>query len=61
MSTTDEAVLAAARALGDALASAKSDSSSSEFEATLRECTEEISTGTGIDYGEVCDTGSDCC
>ncbi len=61
MSTTDEDVLAATESLGDELWRTKSESTRAEFESLLEECNEAISDATGIDYGDACDTGSDCC
>ena len=61
LSTTDEDVLAAAESLGDELRQAKSESTRAEFESLLEECNEAISDATGIDYGDACDAGSDCC
>lgn len=61
LSASDEAVLDAAESLGEALLSAQTDSSQSDFESTLVDCNEAISNELGIEYGEVCEAGSDCC
>ncbi len=60
LSSADEDVLAAAEALGEELAVAKSDASESQFTTILRQCNEAITEETGVDYGQVCDTGG-CC
>lgn len=51
----------AADALGEELKTLQSELSQAEFEETLIECTEAISTATGIDYGDVCEADTDCC
>lgn len=61
LSSSDEAVLDAAENFGEALRVAQEDASQSEFESTLVDCTEEITNELGIEYGEVCGAGSDCC
>ncbi|MFD1571057.1 halo-CC-star protein HcsS [Halorubrum laminariae] len=58
--TTDEEVVAAAEALGEALAAAKAESSEFAFTTTVMQCNEAIGDETGIDYGSVCRT-DDCC
>ena len=60
LSDTD-GVLTAAESLGAALADAKADRDREEFEALHEECTETITEATGVDYGDACDAGSDCC
>lgn len=54
-------VLTAAESLGGALAEAKSERDRDDFEALLDDCTETITDATGVDYGDACDAGSDCC
>jgi hypothetical protein len=61
LSTTDEDVLAAAETLGEVLADAQSESTTFEFEPILKQCNEAISKTTGVEYGDVCETSSDCC
>lgn len=61
MSTTENDVLAAAESLGEALADAQAESTDSEFEPLLEQCNEAISKTTGVEYGDVCETSSDCC
>ncbi|WP_435077182.1 halo-CC-star protein HcsS [Halococcus sp. AFM35] len=63
MSTTESDVLAAAENLGEALADTQAESTESEFEfePLLEQCNEAISNTTGVEYGEVCETSSDCC
>lgn len=61
LSTPDEDVLTAADTLGKTLQTLQSESTQSEFESVLVECTEAINEATGLEYGEVCDAGSDCC
>ena len=61
MSSSDEEVLAAAEALGENLDAAQSESTTAEFESLLVECNEAITDETGLEYGAVCDAGSDCC
>lgn len=51
----------AANELAEALLTAKSGTPRAAFESTLIECNEAITTETGIEYGEVCETESDCC
>jgi hypothetical protein len=59
LSATDEEVLAAAEALGEELAAAKSDASEVQFTTILRQCNEAISEETGVRYGQIC--GADGC
>lgn len=54
-------VLTAAESLGAALADAKAERGREDFEALLEDCTETITEATGVDYGDACDAGSDCC
>ena len=61
MSTSDEEVLAAAEALGKDLDVAQSEVTAAEFESLLVECNEAISDEIGLEYGDVCGAGSDCC
>lgn len=60
LSASDEDVLAAAEALGEELATAKTDSSEFQFESLLEQCNEAITEETGVKYGEACDAG-ECC
>ncbi|WP_277543093.1 halo-CC-star protein HcsS [Haloarcula laminariae] len=60
MSTTDEDVLEAAKALGEELTQTQSEAADSEFKTILDECTEAISEETGIQYDDACDTDG-CC
>ncbi|MDZ5811738.1 halo-CC-star protein HcsS [Halorubrum sp. AD140] len=57
---TDEEVVAAAEALGEALATAKESSSEFAFTTMVMQCNEAIGDETGIDYGSVCGA-DDCC
>ncbi|WP_202614541.1 halo-CC-star protein HcsS [Halostella litorea] len=61
LSADADDVLAAAESLGDALRAAKAEESAEAFESTVRECNEAITEATGVEYGEACDAGSDCC
>ncbi|ERG98957.1 MAG: hypothetical protein J07HQX50_00099 [Haloquadratum sp. J07HQX50] len=61
LSTSDDEVLAAAEALGKDLDVAQSEATAAEFESLLVECNEAINDGMGLEYGEVCGAGSDCC
>ncbi|SFR59544.1 hypothetical protein SAMN04487947_2658 [Halogeometricum rufum] len=61
LSTSDEDVLTAAADLGKKLQTLQSESTSSEFESILVACNEAITETTRLEYGEVCDAGSDCC
>ncbi|MDG5820807.1 halo-CC-star protein HcsS [Natronococcus sp. A-GB7] len=61
LSSSDEEVLAAAEALGEDLDMAQSEATAAEFESLLIECNETISAEIGLEYGAVCDAGSDCC
>jgi len=61
LSGSDDEVLTAAEALGEDLDVAQSEVTPDEFESLLIECNESINDGIGLEYGEVCDAGSDCC
>ncbi|ELY72227.1 halo-CC-star protein HcsS [Natrinema pallidum] len=61
LSTSDDEVLAAAEALGKDLDVAQSEATAAEFESLLIECNEAISDEIGLEYGDVCGAGSDCC
>ncbi len=61
LSASDEVVLAAAEALGNDLDVAQSEATAAEFELLLVECNEAISDQIGLEYGDVCGAGSDCC
>lgn len=61
MSSSDEEVLSAAEALGEDLDVAQSEATADEFESLLTECNEAINDEIGLEYGAVCDAGSDCC
>lgn len=54
-------MLAAAKALGEDLDVAQSKATAAEFESLLIECNETVSDEIGLEYGAVCDAGSDCC
>jgi hypothetical protein len=58
---SDDDVLTAAESLGAALADAKAERGREGFETLLEDCTETITEATGVDYGDACDAGSDCC
>lgn len=60
MSASDEDVLAAAEALGEELAAAKSDAPEFQFTTMLRQCNEALTEETGVEYGQVCGAGG-CC
>lgn len=60
MSTTDEDVLEAAKALGEELTQTQSETTESECETIPEECNEAISEEIGIQYDDACDTGG-CC
>lgn len=61
LSTTENEVLAVAETLGEALADVQAESTESGFEPILEHCNEAISNTTGVEYGDVCETSSDCC
>ena len=61
LSASDDEVLAAAEALGTDLDAAQSEATAAEFESLLVECNEAISDEIGLEYGDVCGAGSDCC
>lgn len=61
LSASDDEVLTAAEALGEDLDVAQSEVAADEFESLLVECNEAINDGIGLEYGEVCGAGSDCC
>lgn len=61
LSSSDDEVLAAAEALGEDLDVAQSEATADKFESLLVECNEAISDEIGLEYGAVCDAGSDCC
>jgi len=61
LSSSNEAVLAAAESLGESLRAAKSESTQDTFESLLDHCNEEINDETGLEYGDLCDTDSGCC
>jgi len=61
LSASEDDVLAAAEALGEDLDIAQSEATAAEFESLLIECNEAISDEIGLEYGDVCDAGSDCC
>jgi hypothetical protein len=61
LSSSDDDVLAAAEALGKDLDVAQSEATAAEFESVLVECNEVISDEIGLEYGDVCGAGSDCC
>ena len=61
MSPSDDEVLAAAEALGKDLDVAQLEATAAEFESLLIECNEAISDEIGLNYGDVCGAGSDCC
>ena len=47
--------------LGKALAATQEQSNPETFTSLLERCTDTIDTELGVDYGTVCDAGSDCC
>lgn len=47
--------------LGKALAATEEQSSPETFTALLERCNKTIDAELGVDYGTVCDAGSDCC
>jgi hypothetical protein len=47
--------------LGKALAATEEESGPETFTALLERCNDTIDTELGVDYGTVCDAGSDCC
>ncbi len=61
LSASNDEVLAAAEALGKDLDVAQSEVTADEFESLLTECNEVINDRIGLEYGEVCGAGSDCC
>jgi hypothetical protein len=61
LSASDDEVLTAAEALGEDLDVAQSEVTADEFESLLIECNEAINDRIGLEYGEVCGAGSDCC
>ncbi|WP_058828734.1 halo-CC-star protein HcsS [Haloferax sp. Q22] len=61
LSASDDEVLTVAEALGEDLDVAQSEVTADEFESLLIECNEAINDGIGLEYGEVCGAGSDCC
>jgi len=58
---TDEAVVAAAEALGEELGVAKASASEFAFTTMVMQCNEAIGDETGIDYGSVCGADDDGC
>jgi len=60
LSTTDEDVLTAAKALGEELVAVQSETTDFEFETMLMQCNEAISEETGIQYGDACGANSSC-
>lgn len=61
LSTTDEAVVAAAKTPAEDLNEVESASTDEAFTSTLVECTEESIKTIGVDYSDACEAGSDCC
>jgi len=61
LSASEDDVLVAAEALGEDLDIAQSEATAAEFESLLIECNEVISDEIGLEYGDVCGAGSDCC
>ena len=61
LSASDDDVLAAAEGLGMDLDAAQSAATEDEFESLLIECNEAINEEIGLEYGDVCGAGSDCC
>lgn len=53
--------LTAADRLGETLAETEEELDSDAFAALLDRCNETIDVELDIDYGAVCDAGSDCC
>ncbi len=60
LSPTDQDVIEAAEALGEALADAQEETISSEFDSILTQCTDAISQRTGIDYESACGVSESC-
>jgi len=60
LSTTDEAVLAAAEDLGTELRTAQQDRDQFQFNSILVQCNEAISQQIGIQYGSACGAGDGC-
>lgn len=60
-SKDESEALAQANRFGKALATTQEQSDSDEFTALLEHCNDAIDAELDIDYGDVCDTGSDCC
>jgi hypothetical protein len=61
LSASEDEVLAAAEGLGEDLDMAQSETTADEFESLLIECNEAINDKIGLEYGEACGAGSDCC
>jgi len=60
LSTSDQAVLAAAEELGEELRNAQQEQSRFQFNSLLMRCNDAISRETGIDYGSACGAGGSC-
>lgn len=60
LTTTESDVRTAAERLGDALAEAKTESTTEEYASVLRECNQALKQELGVDYGAVCSDDS-CC
>jgi hypothetical protein len=61
LSTSDDEVLIAAETLGKELDLVQSETTADEFESLLIECNKSINDEIGLEYGDICDAGSDCC
>jgi hypothetical protein len=61
LSTADDAVLAAAAELGEELRTAQQEQSQFEFTSLLMRCNDAITEELGVDYGDACGAGDDCC
>ena len=61
LSSSTDAVLAAAGSLADELQTVQETSTANEFESLLIECNKLISDELDIEYGEICETDSGCC
>jgi len=60
LSTTDEEVIEAAKALGEELAATQEETTPFEFNSVIMQCNDAISQRTRIDYGSACGAGGGC-
>jgi len=61
LSTSADEVLIAAETIGKELDLVQSETTADEFESLLIECNKSINDEIGLEYGDICDDGSDCC